>query len=144
MPQAIVDFGLEAALHGLCESIKRYSSLVIDFRYIRESDNKVDFEVSIAVYRIMQEGLNNIVKYAQASHVNLHILDKADELYCVLEDDGRGFDMNKMANGTSVGSGLRNIRERAQLMNGTAEIQSTPGHGTLIEVHIPLIETVSG
>jgi len=142
MPQAIVDFGLEAALHGLCESVKRYSSLMIDFRYIRESDTKIDFDVSIAVYRIMQEGLNNIVKYAQAKQVNLHILDKADELYCVLEDDGCGFDVASVANATAVGSGLRNIRERAQLMNGTAEIQSSPGHGTLIEVHIPLTETV--
>lgn len=143
MPQAIVDFGLEAALNGLCESVKRYSSLVIDFRYIRELEQKLDFDVSIAVYRIMQEGLNNIVKYAHARHVNMHILDKADELYCVLEDDGQGFDMASVVNGASVGSGLRNIRERAQLMNGTAEIQSAPGHGTVIEIHIPLKETAS-
>lgn len=137
MPQAIVDFGLEAALNGLCESVRRYSGIAIDFRYIRESDQQLDFDVSIAVYRIMQEGLNNIVKHANATHINLHILDKADELYCVLEDDGRGFDTTTAGNGAAVGSGLRNIRERAQLMSGTAEIQSTPGHGTLIEIHIP-------
>jgi two-component system NarL family sensor kinase len=140
MPQAIVDFGLEAALHGLCESVKRYSSLTIDFRYIRETDHELDFDVSIAVYRIMQEGLNNIVKHANASHVNMHLLDKVDELYCVLEDDGNGFDTTLAANGTAAGSGLRNIRERAQLMNGTADIQSSPGHGTLIEIHIPVQE----
>jgi signal transduction histidine kinase len=107
---------------------------------VRESDRKLDFDVSIAVYRIMQEGLNNIVKYAQAGQVNLHVLDKPDELYCVLEDDGRGFDTGTHLNGTGLGSGLRNIRERARLMNGTAEIQSSPGQGTVIEVHIPLTE----
>ena len=141
MPQAIVDFGLEAALNGLCESVRRYSSITIDFRYVRETEHSLDFEVSIAVYRIMQEGLNNIVKHANATHVNLHILDKADELYCVLEDDGRGFNMT--ATSTVVGSGLRNIRERAQLMNGSAEIQSAPGHGTVIEIHIPMPEYVA-
>lgn len=143
MPQAIVDFGLEAALLGLCESVRRYSSISIDFRYIRESDNNIDFEVSIAVYRIMQEGLNNIVKHAQATHVNLHILDKPEELYCVLEDDGRGFDSASLADGALVGSGLRNIRERAQLLNGTVDIQTAPGQGTVIEIHIPLKETVA-
>lgn len=141
MPQAIVDFGLEAALNGLCESVKKYAAISIDFRYIRESDQKLHFDVSIAMYRIMQEGLNNIVRHAHASHVNLHILDKSDELYGVLEDDGRGFDMHKAMNNPSTGSGLRNIRERAQLMNGTAEIQSSPGHGCVIEIHIPLRET---
>jgi signal transduction histidine kinase len=143
MPQAIVDFGLEAALNGLCQSVRKYASIEIDFRYIRESDQQVDFDISIAVYRIMQEGLNNIVKHAHAKHVNLHILDKTDEIYCVLEDDGCGFDATIMTNGASAGSGLRNIRERAQLMNGTADIQSTPGHGTLIEIHIPVHETTA-
>lgn len=143
MPQAIVDFGLEAALNGLCESVRKYASIAIDFRYIRESDHQLDFDISIAVYRIMQEGLNNIVKHANASHVNLHVLDKADELYCVLEDDGSGFDTSIMVNGASIGSGLRNIRERAQLMNGTADIHSTPGSGTVIEIHIPIQETSS-
>jgi|GEM_PF-404747 signal transduction histidine kinase len=145
MPQAIVDFGLEAALNGLCESVRRYSSIVIDFRYVRETEHTLDFDVTIAVYRIMQEGLNNIVKHANATHVNLHILDKADELYCILEDDGKGFDASSL-NGvgiTGVGSGLRNIRERAQLMNGTAEITSSPGHGTVIEIHIPMPEYVT-
>lgn len=143
MPQAIVDFGLEAALNGLCESVRRYSSISIDFRYVRETDHMLDFEVSIAVYRIMQEGLNNIVKHANATHVNLHVLDKADELYCVLEDDGRGFDTTAASGGSAPGSGLRNIRERAQLMNGTADIQSTPGQGTVIEIHIPMPEYVT-
>lgn len=142
MPQAIVDFGLEAALNGLCESVRKYSSLSIDFRYVREADNKLDFEVSIAVFRIMQEGLNNIVKHAQARNVNLHILDKPDELYCVLEDDGCGFDTSIMNDRTTVGSGLRNILERAQLLNGMAHIQSVPGHGTVIEIHIPLNEPI--
>ena len=96
MPQAIVDFGLEAALKGLCDTIKKFSSLTIDFRYIREFEHKLDFEISIAVFRIAQEGLNNIVKHAGATNVNLHVLDKEDEIYFILEDNGKGFDEKEL------------------------------------------------
>ncbi|HEX6223783.1 MAG TPA: sensor histidine kinase, partial [Chryseolinea sp.] len=136
MPQALVDFGLEAALAGLCDSVKRYSNLEIDFTYVKESDHTINFEVSTALFRIAQEGLNNIVKYAEASSVNLHIIDKDDEVYLVLEDDGNGFDESKLK--INGGMGLQNIRERAKLLNGSAEIHSTPGHGTVIEIHIPI------
>jgi signal transduction histidine kinase len=135
MPQALVDFGLEAALRGLCDSMKRYSSLVIDFTYVRETDQKMNFDVSTALFRIVQEGLNNVVKYAQASAVNLDIIEKEDEIYLALEDNGKGFDVSKV---NSAGIGLQNIRERAKLLNGNADIHSAPGEGTVIEVHIPI------
>ena len=135
MPQAIVDFGLEAALKGLCDTMSRYSGIVIDFKYIHEYDQKLDFEISISLFRIVQEGLNNIAKHAQASHVTLHLLDKEDEVYCILEDNGKGFKETDLVN--YAGSGLRNIRERAMLLNGSAEINSRPGSGTTIEIHIP-------
>ncbi|MBA4053818.1 MAG: histidine kinase, partial [Marivirga sp.] len=134
MPQAIVDFGLEAALKGLCDSIKRYSSLEIDFRYIREVEHRLDFDISIALFRIAQEGLNNIVRHSGASHVNVHLLNKEDEVYFILEDDGRGFNENELI---QTGSGLRNIRERVMLLNGMVEIHSAPGEGTSVEIHIP-------
>jgi signal transduction histidine kinase len=135
MPQAIVDFGLEAALKGLCDTMSRYSRIVIDFRYIQEYDQKLDFEISISLFRIVQEGLNNIAKHSQATHVTLHLLDKEDEVYCILEDDGKGFNETDLVN--YAGSGLRNIRERAKLLNGSADIHTKPGSGTTIEIHIP-------
>ena len=143
MPQTIVDFGLEAALRDLCESVRRYAPFEIDYRFVKDSGNKLDFDVTMAIYRIMQEGLNNVIKHAQASRVSLYVMHKDDELYAVLEDNGTGFDLHAMTRGTSVGSGLRNIRDRAQFMNGTAEIQSTPDEGTVIEVHIPITENAA-
>jgi two-component system NarL family sensor kinase len=134
MPQAIVDYGLEAALKGLCDNVKKYANFSIDFRYVQEHEHKLNFEISIAAFRIAQEGLNNIVKHSSATHVNLHLLDHEDEVYLILEDNGQGFDENKIQHGF----GLRNIRERAKLLGGTAEIQSTPGEGTVVEVHIPI------
>ncbi len=138
MPQALVDFGLEAALRGLCDSMKRYASLDIDFTYVRESDQELNFDITTALFRIAQEGLNNIIKYASASFVKLHVIQKEDEVYLVLEDNGKGFDVEK-ANSSS-GMGLQNIRERAKLLNGSADIHSVAGQGTVIEVHIPIEE----
>lgn len=134
MPQAIVDFGLEAALKGLCDSIKRYSSLTIDFRYIREVEHRLNFDISIALFRIAQEGLNNAVRHSGASHVDVHLLDKEDEVYFILEDNGKGFNEAELV---QAGSGLRNIRERVMLLNGTVDIHSAPGKGTSLEIHIP-------
>ena len=96
----------------------------------------LSFDVSTALFRIAQEGLNNIVKYADASSVNLHIIQEADEIYLALEDDGKGFAEEKVK--AMPGMGLQNIRERAKLLNGSAEIHSVPGQGTIIEVHIPI------
>ncbi|MEP6735882.1 MAG: histidine kinase [Chryseolinea sp.] len=135
MPQSILDFGLDAALQGLCESIRKYARLTIDFQYIKEAPDKLEFDVSIALYRIIQEGLNNIVKHASATHVTLHILERIDELYCVLEDDGKGF--SQLNGPTASGDGLKNIRERVMFLNGAVEIDSVPNEGTVIEIHIP-------
>src|SRR5690606_18309389 len=121
MPQAIVDYGLEAALKGLCDNVKKYASFTIDYRYVHEHDHTLNFDISIAIFRIAQEALNNIVKHAQATHVNLHLLDKEDEVYMVIEDDGVGFAQNEVS--TNTGSGLKNIQERAKLLNGNAEIE---------------------
>lgn len=135
MPQALVDYGLEAALKGLCDNIRKFSSIVIDFRYIQEAHVKHDFELITTVFRIVQEGLNNIVKHSQATEVNLHILDRDDSIYLILEDDGVGFDEH--GEEFKPGSGLHNMKERAKLLNGKTEIHSVPGTGTVIEVTIP-------
>ncbi len=141
MPQAIVDFGLEAALKGLCDSLKKYSRVRIDYRFIKETTGNLDFEVSIALFRIAQEALNNIVKHSGASLVNVHLLDKEDEVYFIIEDNGKGFDEQKISAG---GSGLRNIRERVTLLNGTVELHAAPGKGTSVEIHIPKSNVNSG
>jgi two-component system, NarL family, sensor kinase len=136
MPQALVDFGLEAALKGLCDSIKRYANLDIDFTYVRESGEELNFEITTALFRIAQEGLNNVIKYASATVVKLHVIQKEDEVYFALEDNGKGFDIENMK--AASGMGLQNIRERAKLLNGSTEIHSASGQGTVIEVHIPI------
>ncbi len=134
MPNSIVDFGLEAALQGLAASVQKSSGVIVDFRYVKDFDHTMSFEISIAVFRIIQEGLNNIMKHSGATHCDLHILDNEYQLYILLKDNGSGFDSGK----ESTGFGLRSMKERAKLLNGVFDIHSSPGQGTEIEVTIPL------
>ena len=136
MPNAIVDFGLEAALRGLCDNVKKYTSMSIDFSYVREFDHKVRFDISIAVFRIVQEGFNNIMKHAGATHADLYVLDREHQLYLVLKDNGGGFEESIVPSNSGIG--LHSMKERAKLLNGSLEIDSMPGQGTTIEVTIPI------
>lgn len=136
MPQALVDYGPKAAIAGLCDNIRKYARLGIDFSWVEEVERQLDFDVSIAIFRIVQEGLNNIVKHAEATHVDINLVINADNVYLILADNGKGFETDMLSR-DDRGYGLRNMRERARLLNGTFEIISSPGQGTVVEVSIP-------
>jgi signal transduction histidine kinase len=87
------------------------------------------------VFLIVKETLNNVVKHARASRVKIIFDLNGDEMYWRLEDDGRGF---AVAPDNALADGLRNIRQRAAALGGTAEIKSRPGAGTWVIVKIPL------
>ena len=84
-------------------------------------------------YRIVQELINNILKHAQASQVDVQLTKHTDHLNIFISDNGKGFQKSK-----TNGIGLRNIKDRLQKVKGTLDIDSSPGHGTSITVDIPL------
>ena len=92
-------------------------------------------EVAIAVYRIAQEALNNVVKHAEAEQVQVSLRDGHDDggdlLELVIADDGRGFDV---AAGSSGSLGLGIMAERAESIGARLELQSRPGDGTRVRV----------
>lgn len=133
MPTSLVDFGLEAALRSLCDNVKKYSGLTISLEYFRETTAPVPFDVSIAVFRIAQEGLNNAVKHAGATGVEMHVIERDDEIYLMMKDNGKGFTLHT----ATSGFGLRSMRDRAMLLNGSFELDTAPGEGTVLELHIP-------
>lgn len=100
--------------------------------------------IEAGLYRIAQEALNNIIQHANARRVDLSLSTTLDEVYLVVEDDGRGFIM-----GEDTGDwhfGLTSLNERARLLGGKLTINSTPGQGTRIAVIVPLdgIEVTKG
>jgi signal transduction histidine kinase len=91
-------------------------------------------DVSTAIYRILQESLTNISKYAEATVVNLQITTIATSLYIAIEDNGKGFNVNQ----NTTGFGLQSMRDRTLALEGNFYIESLPGKGTKIMVDIPL------
>lgn len=132
-PESLEAEGLVAVLNRLVEAIRARHGLDAHAALPEEPD--APLEVKEAIYRIVQEGLHNIVKHAKATKVDLR-LNRDDEGFWVeLTDDGKGFD----AEGTFPGHlGLRSMRERAEHLGGSMEISSAPGDGTRVRFRIPL------
>lgn len=128
MPETLKNLGLEIALKELCESMS-HPSLSIQFEAFDISD-AVPFDTQLALYRIAQESISNVIKYAQAQHVIVQISQHENTLSLTVEDDGIGFNLSEV----SYGLGIKNIKNRAQLIGGTVDLISETGSGTTITV----------
>ncbi|MFC4163817.1 ATP-binding protein [Epilithonimonas zeae] len=128
MPETLKNLGFETALKELCESMI-HKHLSIQFEAFDVSD-KIPFQIQLALYRIAQESISNVIKYAQANNVIVQISQDGDTLTLTVEDDGVGFDKSKI----TYGLGLKNIENRVRLINGKVEIHSAKGEGTTINV----------
>jgi two-component system, NarL family, sensor histidine kinase NreB len=130
-PKALDDFGLEAALERLTETFAEQTGLRVDF-VAGLGEKRVRPEVATALYRIVQEGLTNVAKHAQAHAVSILLTRKNDRVALVIEDDGNGFDPG----GTVDGFGLQGMRERVDLLGGTMRVESREGAGTTVAVEV--------
>lgn len=124
-----------AILTNLFEEQKNLSEAT-DLKYSIDQAikwDRVDNDLKINLYRIIQESLQNINKYAKAKNVSVNLLKDADHLHVTIMDDGVGFDTNKK----SKGIGLQNITSRVETCKGTFEIKSIPGKGTTLTIDLP-------
>lgn len=140
MPVLLNDFGLAQTLEKMIEQLSAGVKTKIEYKHIGESQNRLTKEVEIALYRICQEALNNALKYSNCSYIQVR-LEVSDHLgsLCV-KDDGKGLskeELDKIYH-TPSGSGIYNMKERAELIKAEFTLQSAAGAGTLIEVIVPL------
>lgn len=134
VPTSITDLGLIPSINDLIESIEALGSIDIHFYSDPDVEHKMEECLKLTFYRILQEQLNNIIKHADASEVSIELSGEDNLINLVVEDNGKGFDINTIKKGL----GLENIKNRAVLQNGTAEIISTPKKGCKLKVQIPL------
>ena len=99
-----------------------------------EGNRELPAEVTLAFYRIAQEALNNVIKHAEATRVDMSLLDQPDRVELHIRDDGRGFDTQLIPDGHL---GISIMAERAKKVGGDFQIQSTLGRGTEITVIWP-------
>lgn len=142
LPSVLEDFGLRSAIDDLVKSVKdadRKMEVLVDAN-IRVSPLSRELEMS--VYRIMQEGLNNVVKHSQASLVEIYVDTSDDYLNMMIKDNGKGFYFNNhqlhLKEQARKMNGIRGMKERAELLNGAFNISTEPGKGTIIQLEIPL------
>lgn len=143
MPPALTELGLEAALNNLVQIMSAKNSLEIELDYDLEKDVPPDFESRICLYRIAQEAINNMVKYSEATRCLVQIYQTQDDnlpentlIVMRISDNGKGFNQEARL---EAGHGLRNMKERAAIINGSCIIDSREGAGTEIIVKIPLL-----
>jgi signal transduction histidine kinase len=125
--------GLLAALHGLQRELSVSSDIAIRFTH----DNvptTLPSDLTLCVFRVVQEALQNAVKYSRARQISMHMTGGGNELALTIVDDGQGFDV---ATAWGKGLGLISMAERLEAIGGTLEIRSQPGAGTRLELRVP-------
>ncbi|GGM76608.1 two-component sensor histidine kinase [Dyadobacter beijingensis] len=136
MPESLVRFGLIDALSDFCDGISTSGRLKVTMQAFGFDDKRLDSQVEVVLYRIIQELLNNVLKYADASEAQVQLTWVENNVSVTVEDNGKGFDVKNLEQ--NKGAGLRNVQARVDYLNGTLDIQSKPGEGTSVLVEITL------
>ncbi len=126
----------EGVRGALAEYVRDFSERTgIDARFVAEGSGPIPGDIGVQLLRIVQEGLTNVRKHAQARHVEVHIKQRPGEIELRIDDDGLGFDMSVPLARSRVG--LSSMRERVQKLGGSITMASQPGEGVHILVTVP-------
>jgi signal transduction histidine kinase len=134
MPEALVKFGLDAALKDFCNGITNSGALKVQYQSLNMEGYEVEQTTAIILYRIVQELINNTIKHAAAQNAIVQISKTDGRLNLEVEDDGKGFNTNILHRANGIG--WTNIQNRIEFLKGKLDIHSETGKGT--SVHIEL------
>ena len=132
--------GLESAASSFCKELSERQNLKIDFQCDGLPED-LSGEVSLCLYRVLQEALHNAVKYSGADHFEVSFTGSSDQVQLKVHDQGAGFDPRIASNGH--GLGLTSMKERLKLVRGELSIDTKPGHGTTVFARAPLTHDTS-
>lgn len=137
-PLALEDLGLRAAMQYLVNQLAQTEGIDVDFEVEGEIEG-LSTDMEVAIYRVLQEALNNVKKHAQATQVNVLAIFTNERITLTVQDDGQGFEVPEaMTDFASSGSfGIMGLQERAQLFGGNVIIESQPGAGTTVHLFMP-------
>ena len=138
-PSMLDEFGLMAALSSLIDNRLKVDGLKVSLK-TTGGKRRLPPAVEVGLFRIIQEAFSNITRHAHARNVDLVVTFKKGSIAVRIRDDGTGFDVKGATSPKDWprGLGLLGMRERAELMNGSLVIKSSPGHGTEIGIEVPL------
>ena len=142
MPPELSDHGIVSSLAKLTQELSKLTGKEILFYNKTDFNQRLDSLIEINIYRLTQEAINNAIKYAESSHIIVQLSHSETLLSIIIDDNGKGFDINavdKKRNSES-GMGLLFMKERIQYINGRVFIKSIPGEGTRITFNIPILK----
>lgn len=134
VPYTLKDLGLVESITDIVDSISRAQLIHIQFD-VQQFDEAILHEnQQLALFRIVQEQLNNIVKHAEAQNIHINLQGGDEQILLMIKDDGKGFKPETVRKGL----GITNITNRMELFGGKAELESTPGKGCQLRLVMPL------
>jgi signal transduction histidine kinase len=136
-PPALDDLGLIAALDQYVRCWSEEFGVHAELHAKGLEGGGLSSDTETALYRIVQEALNNVIKHSQATNVALLLDQSADRVSLIIEDNGVGFNADQRFQAHRFG--VTGMRERTALLAGTFDIESSPGRGTTVAVRIPLV-----
>jgi two-component system CheB/CheR fusion protein len=135
-PVALDKLGLARALTGYLDAWLARTGIAVEF-VGAGIEERLPSAIETTLYRIVQEAMNNVYKHASAKHVSVSVERRAEHVLCIVEDDGVGFDVEKLGEATTR-IGIAGMGERASLVGGELAIESSRGSGTTVRVKIPV------
>jgi two-component system sensor histidine kinase UhpB len=136
-PPALDELGLIPAIESHVRSIREITEIDLSLDAEGTPDRDLPPEASLAVYRIVQEALSNVVRHSGATRAAVRVVREPDRLIVTVEDDGHGFNVPEVR-AAGRGLGLFGMGERAAYLGGRVDVQSAPGTGTRVRAEIPL------
>jgi signal transduction histidine kinase len=136
MPNALLKAGLASAVR---EFINQIDQKIIKVNLHSEGLNdRLDINTETVLYRVIQECVNNVIKHAHATQLDISLIRDEEGISTTIEDNGKGFDCTDPTK--KNGLGLKNIKARVDYLKGTVDFDSAPGKGTLVAIHVPLTQ----
>jgi PAS domain S-box-containing protein len=131
----LLQLGVVAAMRGFCEELSGQKDVGIDFGHENVPTN-VPPDVSLCLFRVLQEALHNGVRHSRAPHFDVHLRGAGDVVHLTIRDEGVGFDVDAASRG--LGLGLTSMRERLKLVGGELVIESQSKRGTTVLARAPV------
>jgi len=136
-PYELDRLGLARAIESMVDKIGESTSIKLSAR-LDKIDGVLSPDAEMSIYRIVQEGLNNVINHAEATEAKVDLEHNENELIVTVADNGKGIETKSPRNGQ--GHGLTGIAERARMLGGTVKIDSRQGKGTILSVRLRLSE----
>lgn len=140
-PSSLSDFGIVPAMKKISSEVSALSSTQVSFENKTKFINRLDNNVETNLYRVVQEAVNNAIKYAKAEKIVISFEHNSSSLFVTIQDDGTGFDYEKLNSSGHFGAsghGIFNMKERTAFINGKFDIETALGSGTKITITLPL------